>query len=69
MKLIQILKEGKQEAVDNMIYRYKNYIYYEMHQYNIINREECYDCVIERMLWALYKFQLEHKEIEKRFRK
>ena len=56
-KLIKA-KMGNIAASDKIIEHYNYFIYYIMNEYEIINKVDCYDAVVERILKSFYKFDI-----------
>lgn len=52
------VKQGDIMAANRIIEHYKGFIYYEMKEYQITNKKDCYDAVIERILKSFYKFDI-----------
>lgn len=51
-------KNGDYMAANNILKHYRHLIYYMMEKYEITNKEDCYDVVIERILKSFYKFDI-----------
>ena len=52
-------KMGNIAASDKIIEHYNYFIYYIMNEYEIINKVDCYDAVVERILKSFYKFDIQ----------
>jgi hypothetical protein len=51
-------KNGNIDASDKIIEHYNYFIYYVMNEYEITNKVDCYDAVVERILKSFYKFDI-----------
>ena len=51
-------KNGDMMAADKIIAHYNGLIHYLMNEYEIGNKADCYDAVIERILKRFYKFDI-----------
>lgn len=51
-------KSGDITAADKIIAHYRGLIYYLMNEYEIDNKADCYDVVIERILKSFYEFEI-----------
>lgn len=51
-------KNGDCVAANNILKHYRHLIHYMMEKYEITNKEDCYDVVIERILKSFYKFNI-----------
>ncbi len=58
--LMNLLKQknGNIDASDKIIEHYNYFIYYVMNEYEITNKVDCYDAVVERILKSFYKFDI-----------
>lgn len=51
-------KDGNIQAAQKIVEHYNYFIYYLMNEYEITNKADCYDAVVERMLKSFYKFKI-----------
>lgn len=51
-------KNGNMASANKIIKHYEGFIYYLMNEYEIINKADCYDVVVERILKSFYKFDI-----------
>lgn len=61
MDIIESLKKSKNgdiESVELIINAYKDYIYYQMVQYNIKDKITCYEEVRSRIIRAIFLFKI-----------
>ena len=59
--LLKRIKTGEYSLVEQIIDRYKNFIFFEMKKYHIKDEQSCYEEVRANILKAICYFDIEEK--------
>ena len=51
-------KKGDVDASYRIVNHYNQFIYYIINKYEITDKKDCYDAVVEKILKSFYKFNI-----------